>query len=211
MLGFLGSIFIYLFLFIFYVFKFICYIILILLLLLWKHQGAILYQRHAPSRKRQLAYNPFPRVRTPSYYKFDFDDFFVTTKDNIMIHCWLIRQQNSTECPTIICFHGNAGNIGYRLPNAYYMFRELHSNIIMVDYRGYGNSEGVPTEKGLIYDAESILAHLLERNDINLSKVYLFGRSLGMIFMKYMKHYILALRSMNEINHKKQEEQWLLT
>eukprot|EP00484_Ammonia_sp_Unknown_P019921 CAMPEP_0197028592 /NCGR_PEP_ID=MMETSP1384-20130603/8243_1 /TAXON_ID=29189 /ORGANISM="Ammonia sp." /LENGTH=290 /DNA_ID=CAMNT_0042457613 /DNA_START=409 /DNA_END=1281 /DNA_ORIENTATION=- len=49
----------------------------------------------------------------------------------------------------------------------------------MVDYRGYGNSEGVPTEKGLAYDAESILAHLLQRNDINLRKVYLFGRSLG--------------------------------
>ena len=61
------------------------------------------------------------------------------------------------------------------------MFRELHSNIIMVDYRGYGNSEGVPTQRGLIYDAESILKHLLERNDINLNKVYLFGRSLGMI------------------------------
>eukprot|EP01083_Nonionella_stella_P081876 225781_1 len=179
MFGFIGTIFIYLFLFIFYIIKFLGYLILILLLLLWKHQGAILYQRHAPSRKRQLAYNPFPRVRTPSYYKFDFDDFFVTTKDKVLIHCWLIRQANSTECPTLICFHGNAGNIGYRLPNAYYMFRELHCNIIMVDYRGYGNSEGVPTEKGLSYDAESILAHLLERNDINLNKVFLFGRSLG--------------------------------
>lgn len=80
----------------------------------------------------------------------------------------------------MVCFHGNAGNIGYRLPNAYYMFRELHSNIVMVDYRGYGNSEGIPTERGLSYDAESVLAHLLERNDINLSKIYIFGRSLGM-------------------------------
>eukprot|EP00485_Elphidium_margaritaceum_P000133 CAMPEP_0202694020 /NCGR_PEP_ID=MMETSP1385-20130828/7993_1 /ASSEMBLY_ACC=CAM_ASM_000861 /TAXON_ID=933848 /ORGANISM="Elphidium margaritaceum" /LENGTH=298 /DNA_ID=CAMNT_0049349797 /DNA_START=331 /DNA_END=1227 /DNA_ORIENTATION=- len=48
-----------------------------------------------------------------------------------------------------------------------------------MDYRGYGNSEGVPTEKGLVYDAESVLAHLLERNDINHNKIYLFGRSLG--------------------------------
>eukprot|EP01084_Bolivina_argentea_P253376 425582_1 len=161
MFGFVGSIFIYIFLFIWYCLKFLIYVLLILIFLLWKHQGAILYQRHAPSRKRQLAYNPFPRVRTPQYYKFDFDDFFVTTKDKVNIHCWLIRQKNSTECPTIICFHGNAGNIGYRLPNAYYMFRQLQSNIIMVDYRGYGNSEGVPTELGLSYDAESILLHLL--------------------------------------------------
>jgi len=179
MLGFLWTIIAYFLWFLVYCVKFICYLFFVLLLLLWKHQGAILYQRHAPSRKRQLAYNPFPRVRSPSHYQLDYDDFFVTTRDRVQIHCWLIRQQNSTECPTMVCFHGNAGNIGYRLPSAYFMFRELRANIVMVDYRGYGNSEGVPTEKGLSYDAESVLAHLLERNDINLDKVFLFGRSLG--------------------------------
>lgn len=150
-----------------------------LLFALWKHQGSILYQRHAPSRKRQIANNPFQRVRSPSYYHFDYHDFYIETKDKVSIHCWLIRQPNSTSCATIVSFHGNAGNIGYRLPNAYFMFKQLNCNILMVDYRGYGNSEGCPTQQGLMFDAEAVLNHLSTRNDINPHKIIIFGRSLG--------------------------------
>ncbi len=52
-------------------------------------------------------------------------------------------------------------------------------NVMMMDYRGYGNSEGTPTEHGLILDAESCLRHLLTRDDINKHAIFLFGRSLG--------------------------------
>mmetsp|Transcript_34196 Transcript_34196/g.42104 ORF Transcript_34196/g.42104 Transcript_34196/m.42104 type:complete len:419 (-) Transcript_34196:28-1284(-) len=182
MFGWLKFILGYLWLLIVYLFKFILYVILTFLFILWKHQGSILYQRHAPSRKRQIYYNPFPRYKTPLYYKINnYQDIFIKTYDDVNIHCIIMKQKNnSIDLPTFIMFHGNAGNIGYRLPNAVQMYHELNINVILVDYRGYGNSEGIPTQKGLIYDAEAVLSYIIDEiNDINPNKIYLFGRSLG--------------------------------
>lgn len=182
MFGFIGVIFSYFFYysfyFLFYVVKLLFYIFIILLFVLYKHQGAILYQRNSPSRKRQIAYNP-NQFRTPQTYSMDFDDFFILTQDNINIHCWLLRQPNSAQCSTLVMFHGNAGNIGHRLPNAWYLFRSLKCNLLLIDYRGYGNSEGIPTEQGLINDGKAVLSHLSTRQDIDPSKIFIFGCSLG--------------------------------
>jgi abhydrolase domain-containing protein 13 len=65
-----------------------------------------------------------------------FEDVFVTTSDDIKIHAWLLLQSNSSEVPTLIYFHGNAANMGYRLPNAAKMFATLGINVLMMDYRG---------------------------------------------------------------------------
>lgn len=51
---------------------------------------------------------------------------------------------------------------------------------MMVEYRGYGLSEGTPSEQGLYIDAQSSLDYLMHRTDIDRSKIILFGRSLGM-------------------------------
>jgi len=84
-----------------------------------------------------------------------------------------------STCPTILFFHGNASNIGFRLYNAKAMYEKLQANIGMVEYRGYGNSTGTPTEKGLMVDAQAVLDWVRTRTDINLHSLYVFGRSLG--------------------------------
>ncbi|EFC36651.1 hypothetical protein NAEGRDRAFT_59950 [Naegleria gruberi] len=82
--------------------------------------------------------------------------------------------------PTIIMFHGNAGNISHRLTNARDMYHTLKCNILMVEYRGYGKSTGEPSEEGLKNDAETAIRYLLEkRSDINPNNIFIFGRSLG--------------------------------
>ena len=82
--------------------------------------------------------------------------------------------------PTIILFHGNAGNISHRLTNARDMYHSCKCNILMVEYRGYGKSTGEPTEQGLKDDAETAIRYLLEkRSDINPNNIFIFGRSLG--------------------------------
>nr|CAG4711001.1 unnamed protein product [Naegleria fowleri] len=82
--------------------------------------------------------------------------------------------------PTIIMFHGNAGNISHRLTNARDMYRSCKCNILMVEYRGYGRSTGEPSEEGLKNDAETAIRYLLEkRSDINPNNIFIFGRSLG--------------------------------
>jgi fermentation-respiration switch protein FrsA (DUF1100 family) len=55
----------------------------------------------------------------------------------------------------------------------------IRANVLMVEYRGYGKSEGSPSEKGLQMDAEAALQYLQGRSDINTKKIFFFGRSLG--------------------------------
>jgi abhydrolase domain-containing protein 13 len=99
----------------------------------------------------------------------------------VHIHAWFLHGTGPTA-PTIVFFHGNAGNIGLRLPNALQMLQYVQANVLLVEYRGYGNSDSVPpNEAGLKLDAEAALQYthtkLLPMVDRN--KIFLFGRSLG--------------------------------
>lgn len=92
----------------------------------------------------------------------------------------MIRQPNSKSVPTLVFFHANAGNMGFRLPNIAQIFRAVDVNIFILSYRGYGDSEGSPNEAGLMIDADTVMKHIFhEREDIDPKKVFLFGRSLG--------------------------------
>jgi hypothetical protein len=78
----------------------------------------------------------------PSRYNLPFEDVYLKTKDNVKIHAWFIRQKTGVldleaynKTPTIIYFHGNAGNISHRLRNASELFREVKCNILLVEYR----------------------------------------------------------------------------
>lgn len=112
----------------------------------------------------------------------------IKCEDGVTIHSWLLYHPSSTnsnkEVPTIIFFHGNAGNIGLRLPNAIHMYLNLQANIWLVEYRGYGDSDdAVVNEKGLKLDAEAVLKYAHDPNNnlsnVNVKKLFVFGRSLG--------------------------------
>ena len=110
----------------------------------------------------------------------DYDSITITCKDKVNIHAWFVKANaNPHFCRTILFFHGNAGNIGARLPNIEVLVKRLNCNVLIIDYRGYGNSEGVPSEEGLRLDAEATLEYALNREDINNDRIFLFGRSLG--------------------------------
>lgn len=96
--------------------------------------------------------------------------------------------------PTIIFFHANAGNIGFRLPNIVGLVKKSQVNVIfsskqqvlIVGYRGYGHSQGQPTEADLKMDTQSVFDWALEHEQINNEKIYLFGRSLGGAVATYL-------------------------
>lgn len=76
--------------------------------------------------------------------------------------------------------HAVTLDIGTRIDfiKAYHRFTQ--SNVALVAYRGYSNSEGAPTEKGIKMDSIAILSHVLNNiSNIDRTKVYLHGRSLG--------------------------------
>lgn len=88
----------------------------------------------------------------------------IPTVDDVRIHAWYIVHQaalmdrSEKKVPTIIFFHGNAGNIGLRIPNVWQMMQQLQCHVLMVEYRGYGDSgdEKKPNELGLQRDAEAV-------------------------------------------------------
>jgi len=107
----------------------------------------------------------------------------ILTKDNLKLYGWFIIKDRKS--PTIIYFHENAGNIGMRLPYCEFLYKSLNVNILLVGYRGYGYSEGSPSEKGIMIDSEAIVDYALYNDNSEISEyidkdnVYILGRSLG--------------------------------
>lgn len=105
----------------------------------------------------------------------------IRTPDNVTLHAFWIRHpgEKGRHVPTVVYFHGNAGNMGHRLQNSSGIFNSLQCNLFMVEYRGYGLSTGVATEKGICCDARAAIDYLLTRHDLDHNQIIVFGRSLG--------------------------------
>eukprot|EP01087_Luapelamoeba_hula_P006386 TRINITY_DN1646_c0_g1_i1.p1 TRINITY_DN1646_c0_g1~~TRINITY_DN1646_c0_g1_i1.p1 ORF type:complete len:357 (-),score=67.90 TRINITY_DN1646_c0_g1_i1:110-1159(-) len=108
------------------------------------------------------------------------EEVVITTPDNVRLQAYFIKHSRSTDVPSILYFHGNAGNLSYRLPN----IKRLHSsdvgcNVLILSYRGYGKSSGSPSESGLQIDAQAALDWLHAHPEIDPKKIVVFGRSLG--------------------------------
>eukprot|EP01113_Clastostelium_recurvatum_P030827 TRINITY_DN3788_c0_g1_i1.p1 TRINITY_DN3788_c0_g1~~TRINITY_DN3788_c0_g1_i1.p1 ORF type:complete len:291 (-),score=61.28 TRINITY_DN3788_c0_g1_i1:47-823(-) len=130
-----------------------------------------------PSGARMSFLEP-SRFFTPEQLKL-FEEVHLTTSDNVRIMGWLFRQADAKRCPTVLFLHSNAGNLSHRLMNIRNMYHALHVNVFILSYRGYGKSDGHPTEAGLQRDAQAALSYLEANPDIDASRIILFGRSLG--------------------------------
>ncbi len=91
------------------------------------------------------------------------------------LHGWWIRGSGRR---VLLFFHGNAGNVSHRLERARLFARELGMDIVLVDYRGYGESSGKPSEAGLYADGEAIYRCATDRG-FRREQIVLFGESLG--------------------------------
>mmetsp|Transcript_603 Transcript_603/g.1093 ORF Transcript_603/g.1093 Transcript_603/m.1093 type:complete len:396 (+) Transcript_603:161-1348(+) len=149
--------------------------------ILYAKQESLLYFPEIGGIPRRPSSNP-RRYRSPSEYSIPFETHMIRCEDGVSIHSWLLLHPNSKaqRKPTIVFFHGNAGNIGLRLPNAHQMYTQLDANVLMVEYRGYGDSDSVkPTEGGLKLDAEAALEFITSHPQVDSQRIFCFGRSLG--------------------------------
>lgn len=105
----------------------------------------------------------------------------LSTPDGETLSAFLIKPENKIHARniTIVMFHGNAGNIGHRLPIARVLANDLYCNVFMLQYRGYGLSTGNPNEAGITIDAQTGLDYILSRDDLKNTKIVLYGQSLG--------------------------------
>lgn len=150
---------------------------------LYYYQDRMLYVTNMPSPEMKVPEKNPANFQSPSEHGLDYEDVYITNKDKLKLHGWLVKAppvENSTaKRPTMIFFHANAGNIGFRLPNIVELINKSEVNVLIVGYRGYGHSEGTPNEAGLKLDAQAIFEFALEHEQIDNDKIYLFGRSLG--------------------------------
>jgi hypothetical protein len=100
----------------------------------------------------------------------------IETGDGILIQSYYIPSERSDKL--MIYFHGNAGNIGHRLPGLMKL-NDFGLNVLGVSYRGYGKSQGKPSEKGIYMDGEAAFAHATGVLGFPPEKVFIFGRSIG--------------------------------
>ncbi|MBI4868782.1 MAG: alpha/beta hydrolase [Candidatus Wallbacteria bacterium] len=113
---------------------------------------------------------------TPRNHGAEFEDVAVTTTDAVKLHGWWIPGKWARV--SLLFMHGNAGNISDRAENAAKL-AAMGINVLLFDYRGYGKSEGHPSEAGVYLDARAMLEHLLARPEVDPSRIVYFGRSLG--------------------------------
>ena len=115
------------------------------------------------------------------------EDCYFATSDGIRLHGWYCtphRKANGSSNPiaaemVLLWFHGNAGNISYRYDMIRAMMLGIPVQVFIIDYRGYGRSEGKPTEQGGYLDARAAWDYLTTERGVPPERVIIFGKSLG--------------------------------
>jgi fermentation-respiration switch protein FrsA (DUF1100 family) len=143
-----------------YLLLFFCGLVAISLLLRW--------------REPKMLYYPMTAMAgTPSQAGLAYEEVWLTTADGVKIHGWYLPGQDAAA-PTFLFLHGNAGNISHRLEKLS-IFHKLGAATLIIDYRGYGRSAGIPGEQGTYRDADAAYQWLSQRGVVPV----LYGESLG--------------------------------
>ncbi|CAL5868409.1 uncharacterized protein PFLUO_LOCUS2634 [Penicillium psychrofluorescens] len=143
--------------------------------LLYFKQNELIYPRNVPADARTNV--PSPRM----FGITDFEDLQIPTPDGESLNAIFLRQSKTRQSRnlTVLMFHGNAGNIGHRVPIGKALQETLHCNVILLEYRGYGMSTGTPDEVGLKIDAQTALDYIRQRPEFKDTTIIVHGQSLG--------------------------------
>jgi fermentation-respiration switch protein FrsA (DUF1100 family) len=129
------------------------------------------------SLERLFIYFPTRQIREdPGKLGLNYRDVSLVTEDKLKLHGWFVPSEGARG--TLLIFHGNAGNIGDRL-EWIEMLHQLDVNVFIIDYRGYGKSEGKPFEEGLYRDARAAYKWWEKERSASGEKLILLGESLG--------------------------------
>lgn len=127
--------------------------------------------------QRKLMYHPSKDIKPPEAYGLkDVEDIMLKSGDGTAIHAW--KHKAKDGFPTIIYFHGNAGNLGDRAAK-FSSFIDYGYGLLAVSYRGFGKSDGAPEERGIYNDARAVVEYARTRLHIPPGKLIYFGESLG--------------------------------
>jgi len=127
--------------------------------------------------ERRSIYFPMREITAnPQSVGLPYEEIYFETSDNKRLNGWFIAHDKSKS--TLILCHGNAGNISHRLEKIS-IFYNLGFNVFIFDYRGYGKSQGAPSELGLYKDAEAAYDYLTKERRVSRDRIILYGESIG--------------------------------
>ena len=104
------------------------------------------------------------------------EDVWLDTADGVRIHGWMIEPDESRGLVTLY-LHGNGGNLTHRVDHIQAIVN-VESSLLIIDYRGYGRSEGSPSEEGTYRDTEAAYDYLVQRG-YRPEQIVAHGESLG--------------------------------
>ena len=113
---------------------------------------------------------------TPAQLQLPFEELRIMTADGEQLHGWFVPAADARG--SVLFLHGNAGSIVHRL-DWLPLFQRLRLSALLVDYRGFGQSTGRPSDAGTHADAEAAWRHLPEARGIPAARIVVMGESLG--------------------------------
>jgi fermentation-respiration switch protein FrsA (DUF1100 family) len=116
-------------------------------------------------------------VETPDNFGVAYEPMELRAEDGTALYSWFLPAKGEAR-GTVLHLHGNAENISTHFMSVAWMPAEGF-NVLALDYRGYGGSEGKPSLPGMQLDIDAALAALLARPDVDARRIVLFGQSLG--------------------------------
>ncbi|MGK7945490.1 MAG: alpha/beta hydrolase [Microcystaceae cyanobacterium] len=124
---------------------------------------------------RQIAY-------TPKEVELNYEDVWIpllTPAETVeRLHGWWIEGKQGKES-VLLYLHGNGGNISSNL-SPVQRFHELGFSVLMIDYRGYGRSDGTfPSEEQMYRDSQVTWDYLVQRRGVQPQNIFIFGHSMG--------------------------------
>ena len=117
------------------------------------------------------------QVLSPEQLGLKYEDVYFPASDGTRLHAWLLPAEGKAH-GTILFLHGNAENISTHIMSVRWLPAQGF-NVFLLDYRGYGASEGEPSVEGVQEDVNAAMRTLLSRPDVNPDRLVVFGQSLG--------------------------------
>ena len=122
-------------------------------------------------------YFPIKRIAsTPKDIGIEFENVYFFSSDGTRLNGWYVPVKKQRL--TILFCHGNAGNIGDRV-EIIGLFHRIGLDVFIFDYRGYGKSQGRPSEKGFYSDAQAAYEYLTEKRKLAERCIVVYGKSIG--------------------------------
>jgi fermentation-respiration switch protein FrsA (DUF1100 family) len=116
---------------------------------------------------------------TPSAAELEYRDVQLTSADGVQLHAWWLPAKAGVPVKgTVLHLHGNGGNLAWHLGGSYWL-PEQGYQVLMLDYRGYGLSEGEPSLPGVYADIEAAFAWLQDSPEVQGKPLIVLGQSLG--------------------------------